>query len=93
MLGFFHGLEQQNAELNARLKWHGEQILLNRNKQFGPSSEQTDHEQLNLFDEAEDSANPQLEEPTVETITYQRKKKQIRSDRRQAQKDNTSTAS
>jgi transposase len=30
-----------------------------------------------MFNEAEDSANSKLEEPTVETITYQRKKKQV----------------
>jgi len=69
-------LEQQNAELNAKLKWYEEQVLLSRQKQFGASSEKTIPEQLNLFNEAEDSANPKLEEPTVETITYQRKKKQ-----------------
>lgn len=70
-------LEQQNAELDAKLKWYEEQFRLSRQKQFGASSEKTSDEQLNLFNEAEDSANPQLEEPTVETITYQRKKKQL----------------
>lgn len=70
-------LEQQNAELDAKLKWYEEQFRLSRQKQFGASSEKTSDEQLNLFNEAEDSANAQLEEPTVETITYQRKKKQL----------------
>jgi len=69
-------LEQQNAELNARLKWYEEQLRLSRQKQFGASSEKTEAEQLNLFNEAEDTANPQAEEPTIETITYQRRKKQ-----------------
>lgn len=69
-------LEQQNAELNAKLKWYEEQFRLSRQKQFGTSSEKTIPEQLNLFNEAEDIANSELEEPTVETITYQRKKKQ-----------------
>jgi transposase len=67
---------QQIAELNAKLKWYEEQFRLSRAKQFGASSEKTTPEQINLFNEAEDSANPELEEPTVETITYQRKKKQ-----------------
>ncbi|MDD4590338.1 MAG: IS66 family transposase, partial [Parabacteroides sp.] len=70
-------LEQQNAELDAKLKWYEEQFRLSRQKQFGASSEKTSPEQLNLFNEAEDIANPKLEEPTIETITYQRKKKQV----------------
>lgn len=69
--------DKQIAELNARLKWFEEQILLSRQKQFGASSEKTNPDQLNLFNEAEDTADSKLEEPTVETITYQRRKKQI----------------
>ena len=69
-------LEQQNAELNARIKWFEEQLRLSRHKQFGASSERTIPEQINLFNEAEDTANPQLEEATMETVTYQRRKKQ-----------------
>ncbi|MFZ5634177.1 MAG: IS66 family transposase, partial [Bacillota bacterium] len=55
-------LEQQNAELNARLKWYEEQFRLSRQKQYGASSEKTNPEQLSLFNEAEDIANPKLEE-------------------------------
>ncbi|WP_025434848.1 IS66 family transposase [Peptoclostridium acidaminophilum] len=68
--------EHQIAELNAKLRWYEEQFRLSRQKQFGASSEKTETEQLNLFNEAEDTANPQVEEPTLETITYQRRKKQ-----------------
>lgn len=72
-------LEQQIAELNAKLKWYEEKFRfrLSRQKQFGTSSEKSDPEQISLFNEAEDIANPAVEEPTVETITYQRKKKQV----------------
>ncbi|MBC7075955.1 MAG: IS66 family transposase [Syntrophomonadaceae bacterium] len=69
-------LEQQIAELNAKLKWYEEQFRLSRQRQFGVSSEKSDPEQISLFNEAEDIANPAVEEPTVETITYQRKEKQ-----------------
>jgi len=69
--------EQKIAELNAKVKWYEEQFRLSRQQQFGASSEKTTPEQINLFNEAEDSANSKLEEPTVETITYQRKKKQL----------------
>jgi len=69
--------EEQITELNAKLNWFEEQFHLSRQKQFGPSSEKTGSEQLNLFNEAEDSANPKLEEPTLESVTYQRRKKQL----------------
>jgi len=69
--------EQQIAELDAKVKWYEEQIRLSRQKQFGASSEKTDSEQLNLFNEAEGTADPKLVEPTLETITYQRRKKQV----------------
>jgi len=69
--------EQQIAELNAKVKWFEEQFRLSRQKQFGASSEKTTPEQINLFNEAEDSANPKLEEATIETVTYQRRKKQV----------------
>lgn len=69
-------LEQQNAELNAKLKWYEEQLKLQRQRLYGASSEKTDYpEQINLFNEAEDCADPKVPEPTVETITYARKKR------------------
>ena len=58
-------LEQQNAELNARVKWYEEQYRLGRQKQFGASSEKTSPEQINLFNEAEDIADPETKEPDV----------------------------
>lgn len=67
-------LEQQVAELSAKLAWFQEQLNVIRRKQFGASSEQTHPDQLLLFNEAESEADPAAEEPTVETITYNRKK-------------------
>ena len=69
--------EQQIIELTAKLKWFEEQFRLSRRKQFGASSEKTISEQINLFNEAEDIADPALEEPIIETIIYQRKKRQV----------------
>lgn len=69
--------EQQIDELDAKVKWYEAQIRLRRQKQFGVSSEKTEPEQINLFNEAEDIANLELEKATLETITYQRKKKQV----------------
>jgi transposase len=69
-------LEQQNAELTAKLQWYEEQFRLAQHKRFGASSEKThpDQMELNLFNEAEVLATPASEEPTMETVTYSRKK-------------------
>ena len=70
-------LEQQNVELTAKLHWFEEQFQLARHRQFGASSERSVPEQQSLlFNEAEveASATPAVPEPTVETITYRRRK-------------------
>ena len=70
-------LEQQVAELTAKLNWFMEQFRLSKKRQFGVSSERTrplEEEQLLLFNEAEVEARPEAPEPALETITYQRRK-------------------
>src|SRR5690606_29745157 len=69
-------LKQQNEELTIKLKWYEEQFRLSQQRRFGSSSEKTNPEQmeLHLFNEAEVEATSDQEEPTVETITYHRKK-------------------
>ncbi len=71
-------LEQQNADLKLQVKLLLEQLRLSRHKRFGASSERSDTNQmrLDLFNEAEVESEPAAEEPTLETITYKRKKKQ-----------------
>lgn len=69
-------LEQQNAELTNKLQWFEEQLRLSRQKQFGRSSEQTNLDQIQLFNEAESESKPIIAEPTIEEITYQRRKRQ-----------------
>ncbi|MCL5290179.1 MAG: IS66 family transposase [Firmicutes bacterium] len=68
-------LKQQVAELAAKLNWFEEQFRLSQHQRFGRSSEQTIPEQMSLFNEAEVEAKPELAEPTVEEITYTRRKK------------------
>src|SRR5690625_2680576 len=70
-------LEQQNAELTAKLKWYEEQFRLAQKRRFGSSSEKTDPGQLELplFNEAEVEASSDLVESASETITYRRRKK------------------
>jgi transposase len=70
-------LQVQVEELTAKVKGYEEQFRLSQQKKFGSSSEKTPENQivLELFNEVEQESNPQLPEPTVETITYKRKKK------------------
>ena len=69
--------EQQIAELTAKLNWFEEQFRLSQQRQFGRSSEQTSPDQVELFNEAEAEAEAKPSaEPTIEEITYHRRKKQ-----------------
>lgn len=67
---------KENAELTAKLNWFMEQFRLSKHRQFGASSEKTapGYEQPSLFNEAEAESRPDEPEPTMETITYRRKK-------------------
>jgi transposase len=66
---------QEIEELSAKLNWYEEQFKLNQQKRFGASSEKTDPDQLSIFNEAEKEFRPEKEEPTVEEITYKRKRR------------------
>jgi transposase len=69
--------QTQIDEKDALLKWYEEQFKLSQRKQFGSSSELSP-DQLrfeNMFNEAEDQADPSLPEPTYEEITYKRQKR------------------
>jgi transposase len=67
-------LEKQVVELTVMVEWFKEQLRLSRKRQFASSSERTpSSEQLGIFNEAEAEARS-LPEPTVETITYTRRK-------------------
>lgn len=70
-------LEKEKAESEAKINWLKEQLRLHQSKRFGVSSERTLPGQLELplFNEVEKEANLELPEPTVETITYRRRKK------------------
>lgn len=73
--------EQKIEELAAKVKWYEEQFRLSQQKRFGSSSEKTDTEQLTLFNEAEQESNSKTPEPTVEEITYKRKKQKGKNDK------------
>lgn len=67
-------LQLEKEELEIKVKWYEEQFRLAQQKRFGSSSEKTNPDQLSFFNEAEGTADSKVEEPTVETITYKRKK-------------------
>jgi len=69
--------EELIANQTAIIKFYEEQFKLSQRRQFGRSSEQSP-DQLhfdNMFNEAEDQADPSLPEPVYEEINYKRKKR------------------
>ena len=70
-------LENRILELETLVRFYEEQIRLSKSRQFGRSSEKTEMpEQLGLFDEAENTADPKAEEKvTFEEVAYKRKKR------------------
>jgi transposase len=68
-------LRIKNEELAAKVKYYEEQIRLAAVKKYGASSEKNIHpDQLTIFNEAEKESRPDADEPTIEEITYKRKK-------------------
>jgi transposase len=70
-------LEEKDKEINDlknELAFFKNQILNKNKKIFGKSSEQLDNNQISLFDEAEKYSDSKIAEPTIEEITYNRKK-------------------
>lgn len=70
-------LKQEVADLKQQVNLLLEQIRLSRHKRFAATSERSDAEQMRLFNEAELESEQSAEEPTMETITYERRKKQL----------------
>jgi len=70
-------MKTEIAELKALVRYYEEQFRLAKRRQFGPSSEKNEnYEQLTLFNEVEATADSQELEPTLEEITYTRRKRQ-----------------
>jgi transposase len=66
--------EKEINELKDQLAFFKNQIFNKNKKIFGKSTEQVDANQLYLFDEAEKYSDAKADEPTMEEITYKRKK-------------------
>ena len=71
-------LEEKNSELAKLVAYYEECCRLNRHRQFGQSSEKTDSDSrqiLLVFGEAENEAQLKKPEPSVEEITYTRRRR------------------
>lgn len=75
-------LKAENERLRDQVQWLMEQFRLAKHKQFGSSSEQTNLDQLYLFNEAEQSADLTAPEPEItEVKAHYRKKTRLTTDK------------
>ncbi|MCD6321734.1 MAG: IS66 family transposase [Clostridiales bacterium] len=75
-------LRAENERLKQQLDWIMQQLKLLKNKQFGPSSEQTDPNQMNFFNEPEAYADSSGPEPDLTEIkTHYRKRTRLTTDK------------
>jgi len=75
-------LETENAELAKKVEWLMEQFRLAQHRRFGASSEKSVYDQINLFNEAEATADVNVTEPElVEVEKHYRKRKRTAKDR------------
>ena len=79
----YRALSNKNEELAALIAHYEARLRLSCQRQFGQSSEKSQidpNQMLLIFDEAENEAQPKKTEPTVEEITYTRRKRTKRKE-------------
>lgn len=77
----YEALKAQNKELVQQVQWLMEQMRLSKQKQFGSSSEKSKYDELNLFNEAEATADKRAAEPELSEIQkHYRKKERVSND-------------
>ena len=70
------------AELTSKVAWLMEQFRLARHRRFGASSEKSDYEQMNFFNEPEAASDILVPEPElVEVEKHFRKRKNMVNDK------------
>jgi len=68
-------LLKEIQELRILNNWYAEQFKLAQHSRYGTSSEKSEFpEQIGIFNEAEVIADASVPEPTMETVTYKRRK-------------------
>jgi len=78
LLSIIEEKDRRIAELEQQVQWFIEQIRLSKHKQFGVSSEQTNIEQINLFNEAEATSDLAKSEPQLTEVKAHYRKKRTR---------------
>jgi len=74
--------DRKIAELEQQLQLLISQIRLSKKNQFGSSSEQTDHKQLSMFNEAELNHSPETPEPKLSEVkAHYRKRTRLTTDK------------
>lgn len=82
LLGIIEEKDRRITELEQQVQWFIAQIRLAKHKQFGVSSEQTNIEQINLFNKAEVTADLAVPEPSfTEVKAYYRKRTRLTKDK------------
>ncbi len=76
-------LKTQYATMEKQIKWLTEQVTLNRQKQFGASSEKSEYDfsQVSIFNEAEHFADEKAEEPKLTKIKEYYRKTRLTTDK------------
>jgi len=75
-------LKAENEQLRQQNQWLMEQIRLSKRKQFGASSEQSNVDQLSLFNEADATSDLTAPEPLItEVKAHYRKKTRLTTDK------------
>jgi transposase len=76
------GKDARIAELEALVRYYEEQFRLSKHRQFGASTEKSEYDQINLFNEAEATADANAPEPElVEIERHYRKRTRLTTDK------------
>ena len=71
----YQALQAQNEQLSQQVRWLIEQMRLARHKQFGSSSEKSQYDAIDLFNEPEFFADQRVAEPELAQIQSHYRKK------------------
>jgi transposase len=74
--------DRRIAELERQVEWFLSQLRLSKHKQYGASSEQTDSNQISIFNEAETTADLTQPEPEItEVKAHYRRRTRLTTDK------------
>ena len=81
-LKIIEGLRAENEQLKQQNQWLLEQIRLSKHKQYGTSSEQNDNNQMDLFNESEDTSDLKVPGPSLTGVkAHYRRRTRLTTDK------------